>query len=58
MSRALLVQYVLRDRWTYQEAAAGSGVSRRMVAKWVQRFRLAAHAGLEDGSSRRITRHM
>lgn len=52
MSRAQLVERVIQTGWTYQQAAAGSGVSRRTVAKWVQRFRADGRAGLEDRSSR------
>lgn len=52
LSRAHLVQRVLSTGWTYQQAAVGSGVSRRTVAKWVARFRAQGPAGLEDASSR------
>jgi transposase len=52
MSRRQIVERVLTSRWTYQQAADGSGVSRRTVAKWVRRFRTAGVAGLEDASSR------
>jgi transposase InsO family protein len=52
VSRAQLVQRVMKAGWTYQQAAAGSGVSRRTVAKWVARFRAHGAAGLEDASSR------
>ena len=52
MSRAQFVARVLHTGWTYQQAAEGSGVSRRTVAKWVQRFREAGPQGLEDRSSR------
>lgn len=36
----------------YPQPAGGGGISRRTVAKWVQRFRAAGVAGLEDASSR------
>jgi transposase InsO family protein len=52
MSRLQLVTRVVSAGWTHQQAAEGSGVSRRTVAKWVQRFRVAGAAGLEDASSR------
>jgi transposase InsO family protein len=52
MSRAQIVQRVLREHWTYQQAADGAGVSRRTVAKWVQRFRVGGRAALDDRSSR------
>lgn len=52
LSRAQLVARVIETGWTYQQAADGSGVSRRTVAKWVRRFREAGRAGLEDRSSR------
>jgi transposase InsO family protein len=59
MSRFQLVTRVLESGWTYQQAADGSGVSRRTVAKWVQRFRVDGARGLEDGSSRpRRTPHI
>jgi transposase InsO family protein len=56
MSRRQIVERVLHSGWTYQQAADGSGVSRRTVAKWVRRFRAAGLVGLEDASSR--PRHM
>lgn len=59
MSRAQLIERVLHAGWTYQQAADGGGVSRRTVAKWVQRFRAEGVAGLEDRSSRpRRTPHI
>jgi transposase-like protein len=45
VSRAQCVARVLRAGWTYQQAADGSGISRRTVAKWVQRFREAGPPG-------------
>ena len=59
MSRSQLVTRVLEAGWTYQQAADGSGVSRRTVAKWVRRFRADGVRGLEDGLSRpRRTPHI
>lgn len=59
MSRALLIERVLHAGWRYQQAADGGGVSRRTVAKWVQRFRMEGVSGLEDRSSRpRRTPHI
>jgi transposase InsO family protein len=52
MSRRQIVERVLTSGWTYEQAADGSGVSRRTVAKWIRRFRAAGLAGLEDASSR------
>jgi len=52
MSRAQLIHRVLHEGWTYQQAAVGSGLSRRTVAKWVARFRQGGVAALEDRSSR------
>lgn len=52
MSRLQLVTQIVDHHWTYQQAADGFGISRRTVAKWVQRFRAAGIAGLEDASSR------
>ena len=40
-ARAVLVQRVLQERWTYAETAAAFAVSERTVAKWVRRFRTA-----------------
>lgn len=52
LSRRQIVERVLTHQWTYRQAAAGSGVSGRTVAKWVRRFRAAGLVGLEDASSR------
>jgi transposase len=52
MSRRQIIERVVTSHWTYQQAAEGGGVSRRTVAKWVQRFRAGGLAGLEDASSR------
>jgi transposase len=59
MSRRQLIERVVYGGWTYQQAADSGGVSRRTVAKWVQRFRAEGLAGLEDRSSRpRRTPHV
>ena len=52
LSRAQLIRRVLHEGWTYQQAAVGSGISRRTVAKWVDRFRRGGFPALEDRSSR------
>jgi transposase InsO family protein len=52
LSRRQIVERVLHSHWTYKQAAEGGGISRRTVAKWVQRFRATGVAGLEDASSR------
>lgn len=51
-ARALLVERVLTQKWTYREAAEAAGVSVRTVAKWVARFRQAGPLGFKDGRSR------
>jgi hypothetical protein len=51
MSRYQLVRCVLEAGWTYQQAADGSGVSRRTAANWVRRFRPVGIHGLADGAS-------
>lgn len=50
-SRAALVQRALTGE-RYEVIAEGMGISKRTVAKWVQRFRHGGLAALEDGSSR------
>jgi transposase len=57
VSRAQCVARVLRAGWTYQQAADGSGISRRTVAKWVQRFREAGPQGSKTGRHGRDTPH-
>ena len=47
-ARALMVQRVMTEAWTYQAAATAAGVSVRTVAKWVQRCRTEGVAGLRD----------
>lgn len=51
-ARALLVERVVIQAWTYQQAADAAGVSVRTVAKWVSRFRGNGPTGLGDLSSR------
>jgi hypothetical protein len=51
-ARALLVQRVTHQSWTYRDAAAAVGVSVRTVAKWVQRARREGAAGLRDRRAR------
>ena len=50
-SRRLLVDRVLVERWSLAAAAEAAGVSERTAWKWVDRFRRAGEAGLEDRSS-------
>jgi hypothetical protein len=54
MSRFQLVTRVHEAGRTHQQAADGSGVRRRTVAKWVQRFRAGGACGVEEGSSRLV----
>jgi|EndMetStandDraft_3_1072993.scaffolds.fasta_scaffold267439_2 transposase InsO family protein/transposase-like protein len=51
-TRELMVDRVLRQGWTQAAAGEAAGVSRRTVAKWVQRFREGGLTALADGSSR------
>jgi transposase len=51
-TRLIMVQRVLREGWSYADAAEGFAVSVRTVAKWVGRFRDGGLAALEDASSR------
>jgi transposase InsO family protein len=51
-SRALLVDRVLRQGWSYAAAGEAAGVSPRTVGKWVHRFRHGGVAALQDRSSR------
>jgi len=44
--RAQIVQRVLVDRWTTAQAAAGFGVSKRLVDSWVADFRRNGMASL------------
>jgi phosphosulfolactate synthase (CoM biosynthesis protein A) len=59
-SRAVLVERVLRQRWTVREAAESAGMSERRAYVWLARFRAEGQAGLQDRSSRpyRIARQM
>ena len=50
--RALLVERVLEQGWTVQEASAAAGVSRRTTYKWIHRFEAEGPQGLFDRSSR------
>ena len=50
--RDLIVRRVVKQNWTYREAAEAAGVSMRTVAKWVARFRRGGQPGFVDGSSR------
>ena len=51
-SRALLVDRVLGDGWTVEEASQAAGVSDRTGWKWLARFRAEGLDGLADRSSR------
>jgi transposase InsO family protein len=51
-TRRLLVDRVLRRHWSVAEAARAAGVSRQTAHKWVNRFKEAGDAGLEDRSCR------
>ena len=51
LSRRLLVDRVLGERWSLAAAAGAAGVSERTAWKWVDRFRREGEAGLEDRSS-------
>jgi len=48
----LLVQRVIEQGWTVDEAAAAAGLSRRSTFKWLRRYREQGEAGLDDRSSR------
>jgi transposase InsO family protein len=50
--RALLVERVLDDGWSVQEASLAAGVSRRTTYKWIRRFEAEGEDGLFDRSSR------
>ena len=50
--RALLVERVLDEGWSVQEASLAAGVSRRTAYKWIKRFESEGQAGLFDRSSR------
>ena len=50
--RALLVDRVLNEGWTVQEASLAAGVSRRTTYKWLRRFEAEGLPGLFDRSSK------
>ena len=50
--RALLVERVLEQGWTVQEASLAAGVSRRTSYKWIRRFEAEGPQGLFDRSCR------
>ena len=50
--RALLVERVLDEGWSVQEASLAAGVSRRTTYKWIGRFKAEGQTGLFDRSSR------
>ena len=52
ISRALLVDRVLRERWAVGEAAEAAGISERTAFKWLARHRSEGCFGLIDRSSR------
>jgi len=51
-SRRLIASRVLDEGWSYTEAAAAAGVSRKTATKWVARFVQEGVPGLHDRSSR------
>jgi len=51
LSRRLLVERVVLDRWTVREAAVAAGISERTAAKWLARWRAEGEVGLCDRSS-------
>jgi transposase InsO family protein len=52
VSRADLVQRVLRQGWSIAQTAAAFGVSTRTAHKWLARYRAEGMAGLRDRPSR------
>lgn len=52
LGRQLLVDRVLRDRWSVQETAEAFGISVRTVYKWLARYRSEGISGLQNRSSR------
>src|SRR6516164_7612706 len=52
LSRAVLIDRVLKDGRTVAQTAAAFGVSTRTVHKWLRRYRLEGAAGLCDRPSR------
>jgi hypothetical protein len=60
-TRGLIVQRVLVDRWTPQEAGAPFGIEERIVARWVAAYQLHGMATLRgeaaiEGGPRRWLR--
>jgi len=51
-SRALLVQRVLKEAWTVDEASRAAGVSRQTAWKWRRRYLSEGEEGLLDRRSR------
>ena len=51
IGRRLLIDRIVRDGWTAQQAAESAGVSERTARKWLARWRLEGAAGLVDRSS-------
>jgi transposase InsO family protein len=49
--RRIVAERVELEGWTVAKAAEAAGVSRQTATKWVQRYRTAGLAGLEDRSS-------
>ena len=52
ISRALLVQRVLREHHSIEETAEALGISSRTVRKWLARYQAEGRRGLQDRSSR------
>ncbi|HZO77762.1 MAG TPA: IS481 family transposase [Solirubrobacteraceae bacterium] len=50
-SRKLLVERIVREKWSLNDAAEAAGVSDRTARKWLTRFREEGAAGLRDRSS-------
>ncbi len=55
--RQLVVERVLVLGWSAAQAAAGTGVSRATVYKWIRRFKVEGVTGLRDRSSRPVHCH-
>ena len=52
-----MVRRIVEERRPLAEVAAGFGISERTARKWLARWRLAGVAGLENRSSRPLSRH-
>jgi transposase InsO family protein len=50
-SRRLLVERILREKWSVADAAEAAGVSERTARKWLARFKAEGQIGLFDRSS-------